>query len=170
MGKYLDIINRAEATRGDDKNDINDKTYRDACTDCAGRNHQSMFDRQGRFYRKFSELERRCPDHIDTADWQQAIEDGRRFLAAWGEKADALGWTARDLFGLAPVPDRPTPNYRRLSRYDLSGLCWHLRGRAVLALTESTAAIQSATGAVSVYRRHAKLALGPLGDSLKDLA
>jgi hypothetical protein len=41
-------------------------------------------------------LERRCPDHIDTADWQQAIEDGRRFLRRWGEQAATIGWTARD--------------------------------------------------------------------------
>ena len=46
-------------------------------------------------------LERRCPDHIDTADWQQAIEDGRRFLRRWGEQAATIGWTARDLFGVA---------------------------------------------------------------------
>jgi hypothetical protein len=29
-----------------------------------------------------------------------------------------LGWTAQDLFGLPPVPEKPAPNYRRLSRYD----------------------------------------------------
>ena len=32
--------------------------------------------------------------------------------------AEALRWTARDLFGLHAVPDNPAPNYRRLSRYD----------------------------------------------------
>jgi hypothetical protein len=38
----------------------------------------------------------------------------------------------------------------------------------VVALTEATAAIQNATGAITVYRRHNKPALGPLGDSLDD--
>jgi hypothetical protein len=48
-------------------------------------------------------------------------------------------------------------------------LCWLLEGRAVVALTETTAAIQNTTGAITVYRRHNKPALGPLGDSLEDL-
>jgi hypothetical protein len=126
----------------------------------------------GRLYRScrtFSELERRCPDHIDRRDWQQAVTDGRAFLARWGEQAEALGWTARDLFGLGPVPEDPAPSYRRLSRYDLTGLVWLLRGSTVVALTDTTAAIQHATGNVTIYRKHNKPALGPLGDSLDDL-
>ena len=87
----------------------------------------------------------------------------------WGEQAEALGWTARDLFGLHRPPEKPHPSYRRLSRYDETGLIWLLRGRPVVALTEATAAIQSATGNVTVYRRHDKPALGPVGDSLDDL-
>jgi len=90
-------------------------------------------------------LRERCPDHIDLHDWQLAIEDACRFLAQWGEQAELLGWTARDLFGLAPVLAKPTPSYRRLSRYDLTGLIWLLRGRPVVALTEATAAIQQRT-------------------------
>jgi hypothetical protein len=39
----------------------------------------------------------------------------------------------------------------------------------VVALTEATAAIQSSTGAITVYRRHNKPALDPLGDSLNDV-
>ena len=96
------------------------------------------------------------------------VEDGRSFLAQWGQQAAGLGWTARDLFGLHTPPDKPHPSYRRLSRYD-AGLIWLLQGRPVLALTEGTAAIGSLTGAVVVYRRHNKPALGPLGDSLDDL-
>jgi hypothetical protein len=51
-------------------------------------------------------LERRCPDHVDTADWQQAMEDGRRFLRRWGQQAATIGWTARDLFGLPHIPEK----------------------------------------------------------------
>jgi len=40
---------------------------------------------------------------------------------------------------------------------------------AVVALTEATAAIQSSTGALTIYRRHNKPALGPVGDSLDGL-
>jgi hypothetical protein len=115
-------------------------------------------------------LAKRCPVRVDEDAWRQALRDGERFLADWGGQAEGLGWTVRDPFGLAAIPDKPHPRYRRLSRYDETGLIWLLRGRPVLALTASTAAIESPTGTVAVYRRHNKPALGPLGDSLEDLA
>jgi hypothetical protein len=120
------------------------------------------------FGRVFEALEARCPDHIETGRWHQAVEDGKRFLARWGEQAEALGWTTSDLFGLHKPPDRPHPSYSRLSRYDETGLIWLLRGRPVLALTEHTAAIENPTSNVTVYRKNNKPALGPLGDSLDD--
>jgi hypothetical protein len=73
------------------------------------------------------------------------------------------------LFGLHMVPDNPAPNYRRLSRYNETGLVWLLRGRPVVALTEATAAIEHRTGVVTIYRKNNKPPLGPLGDSLHDL-
>ena len=93
----------------------------------------------------------------------------RRFLARWADRAEALGWTPRDLFGLMPVPGHAEPSFSRLSRYDETGLIWLLQGRPVVALTEATAAIQSSTGAITIYRRHNKPALGPVGDSLDGL-
>src|SRR5262245_53620908 len=117
MGKYLDIIRQVEQAPAYDKDDINDKTHTATCDHRAEHNPQCDFGRLSRFGRSFRELERRCPDLVDCADWQQAIECGRHFLAQWGEQAESLGWTSCDLFGLAPVPDRPTANYRRLGRY-----------------------------------------------------
>ena len=113
-------------------------------------------------------LREHCPDHVERGRWQQAVEDGRRFLDKWGEQAAALGWMPRDLFGLQKSPDQPHPSYRRLSRYDETGLIWLLQGRPVVALTDATAAIENPTGAITVYRRYDKPALGPLGDSLDD--
>jgi hypothetical protein len=62
----------------------------------------------------------------------------------------ALGWTELDLFGLHEPPEKPS--YRRLSRYDQTGLIWLLQGRPVVALTEAAAAIRSSTGAITIYR------------------
>jgi hypothetical protein len=112
----------------------------------------------------FDALERRCPDYVEDRRWQQAVADGYRFLVQWGQKAATLGWSARDLFGLAAVPDRPAPNYRRLSRYDQTGLIWLLQGRPVMALTDAAATIESPSGAITIYRRHNKLAPGHRGD------
>ena len=74
------------------------------------------------------------------------------------------------MFGLHQPSATSHPSFSRLSRYDETGLIWLLRGRPVVALTEATAAIQSSTGALTIYRRHNKPALGPVGDSLDDLA
>jgi hypothetical protein len=120
------------------------------------------------YSRTLAALKEGCPEMTEEHRWQQTIEDGRRFLVRWGEQANALGWTARDLFGLHGVPDKPAPNYRRLSRYDETGLIWLLQGRPVVALTDSTAAIENRTGAITVYRKNNKPALGPIGDSLDD--
>jgi hypothetical protein len=161
VGKYLDILRRAE-TGGSDKNDKNDKSPPFGRLCRFGRTRSALSE-------VFAALERRCPDHVETGRWQQAVEDGRRFLAQWGEQAHALGWSARDLFGLHKPPERPRPNYNRLSRYDDTGLVWLLRGRELVALTAATAAIASSTGSITTYRRHNKPALGPVGDSLDDL-
>src|SRR5262249_53619814 len=59
----------------------------------------------------FTVLERRRPDHVEPDRWQQAVEDGRIFLARWGDQAHALGWTAGDLFGLFSVPDHVNPSF-----------------------------------------------------------
>lgn len=113
-------------------------------------------------------LRSKCPELVEPERWLQAINDAEAFLTVWGAQAGALGWTARELFGLHPVPAQSAAAFRRLARYDTTGLIWLLQGRPVIALTETEAAIQSA-GAVVMYRKHRKPALGPLGDSLDDM-
>jgi hypothetical protein len=112
-----------------------------------------------------SALHAACPPFVEHDRWRRAVVDAEGFLAKWGGVAHQLNWNARELFGLHPVPERPPASYSRLGRYDETGLIWLLRGRQVIALTETTAAIQSAT-AVLTYRKLNKPALGPLGDSL----
>src|SRR4029078_8121048 len=94
MGKHRDIFRAAQQSHHSyDKNDIKDKTYTNACTKAAPHNPQYGFGRICCFGRSFDELERRCPDQADIADWQEAVEDARRFLARWGEQAEVLAWT-----------------------------------------------------------------------------
>jgi hypothetical protein len=66
------------------------------------------------------------------------------------------------------VPAYVKPSFNRLARYDETGLIWLLAGREVVALTDATAAIKNTIGNITIYRRHNKPALGPLGDSLDD--
>jgi hypothetical protein len=165
MGRYLDIAKRVEReSTGYALNALNALRGVPA----PEQTPDGDLTRLTRLMRTLAALEARCPDLVPVACWQAAVEDGRRFLARWGEQAEAFGWTARDLFGLHMPPERPHPSYSRLSRYDEIGLIWLLRGREVIALTEATAVIQGSTGAITIYRRHNKPVLGPLGDSLDD--
>src|SRR5262249_59034686 len=114
VGKYLDIPKRVDRDISvqSDKSPSPGERPADFGRLCRfGREPQHFYQET------FDALERRCPEYVEHERWRQAIEDGRRFLAQWREKAAALGWSARDLFGLAVVPDKPGPNYQRLSRY-----------------------------------------------------
>jgi hypothetical protein len=162
MGKYLDILSSEVATKATKATKgippvVEPQRFAD-------------FGRLNRFCRTLSALEARCPEIVPVARWQAAVEDGCRFVAQWGEQAEAMGWTARDLFGLFPVPVNPHPSFSRLSRYDHTGLIWLLQGCPVIALTEATAAIQNQSGAITIYRKHNKPGLGPTGDSLDDFS
>jgi hypothetical protein len=124
----------------------------------------------GRYRKVFAFLQLKPPALVPVERWRLAVEDGRRFLAKWGEQAESLGWDSRDLFGLHTPPDKPHATYNRLSRYDATGLCWLLEGREVVALTAGTASIRNPhTGVITTYRRHNKPSYGPLADSLDDL-
>jgi hypothetical protein len=149
--KYLAAFRRAvREPQGCEKSEISEKRV--------GLNSLNSLNSQLRtsekpFARVFKALEARCPAHIELGRWQHAVQDGRTFLARWGPQAYDLGWTPRELFGLHQPPAKPHPSYSRLSRYDESGLVWLLRGRPVVALTDSAAAIENPTGAITIYRR-----------------
>jgi hypothetical protein len=106
----------------------------------------------GSYASALAALRANCPAYVDAADWHQAIEDGHRFVTQWGKQAEALGWAPADLFGLHTPPETPAPNYRRLSRYDQTGLIWLLHGRRVVELTKDKVVIETAIGTVSFYR------------------
>jgi hypothetical protein len=121
--------------------------------------------RLGTYSQALAALRAECPAYVDAADWQQAIEDGHRFVTQWGKQAEALGWAPADLFGLHTPPEKPAPNYRRLSRYDQTGLIWLSHGRPVIALTQTAAVILGRSGATLTYRRRNTPAPGLIGDS-----
>jgi hypothetical protein len=148
------------------------KSAKSAKSDLRGRAQNSQISQNSRAQKLGSvlvALESRRPDLVPLDRWQQAVADGKTFLSRWGDQAQALGWTAKDLFGLLTVPEHVKPGFNRLSRYDETGLVWLLGGRPVVALTEGSAGIQNpATASITMYRRFDKPALGPLGDSLED--
>jgi hypothetical protein len=100
-------------------------------------------------------LRAKCPPYVPEDRWRQAIADATTFATKWGAEAQALGWTASELFGLHPVPEQPAP-YDRLARLDDLGLIWLLRGRPVTVLTSTEAVILCHSGAtLKFYRRTA---------------
>jgi hypothetical protein len=98
-------------------------------------------------------LQAKCPGFVPEDLWHQAIADAMAFIPGWGAEAQAFGWTARELFGLPQVPERPTANYSRLSRVDEAGLLWLVRGRPVIALTSTEAVVRSHSGGQLTFRR-----------------
>jgi hypothetical protein len=67
----------------------------------------------GRYRKVFAFLQLKPPALVPVERWRLAVEDGRRFLAKWGEQAESLGWDSRDLFGLHTPPDKPHATYNR---------------------------------------------------------
>jgi hypothetical protein len=170
MDRYLDIIRREPTEQPTDceRSERSERSEKRGVSPSV-ENNEGGFFRLIRFFRTPEELEHWCPARIEPADWRQVIEDGHNFLARCAIQSEALGRTARELFGVHPAPERPAPSYGRLPRYDETGLIWLLRGRTVVALTATEATIQGATTAL-VYRKLNKPALGPLGGSLDDVA
>jgi hypothetical protein len=107
----------------------------------------------GPYASSLATLRAKCPAYVDQARWQQAIKDAEGFVAAWGEQAEALGWTDGDLFGLPELPDQPRADHDRLRRVDALGLCWLLRSRRVIELTAEAAVIRTDSGGTLRYYR-----------------
>lgn len=90
------------------------------------------------------------------------LQDSRKILAHWDTNAHTRGWMA-----LRPARNQPATHCRQFGRYDVTGSIWLLRGRPVIALTETAAAIHGDIG-VLVHRKLNKPALGPVGNGPDD--
>jgi hypothetical protein len=98
------------------------------------------------WYAILTDLNARDPvDWLSAERWTALLSDAENFLSAWGRVASALGWTAHDLFGVHPTAPA--------ARFDVMGLLPILNGAAVLTLTDTTATMRRASGAMLAYRR-----------------
>jgi hypothetical protein len=88
----------------------------------------------------------RAPAGVSPQRWGRFVDDIGRFLdGPFCSIAAALGWGPLDLFGC----DRDRP----FARIDQQGLLWLLGGNRVVALCETTATIETQTGARQTFRR-----------------
>jgi hypothetical protein len=147
MGRYLDRIDALTRhdpfanTQGYEKNEISPVDPQLISSNSFI--SYILCETSGPLWSALAELEHRRPEYVPADRWQQCLTDSCRFLAAWGKAAEALGWSAKDLFGLIDVPNNPHPSFSRLSRYDELGLCWLIDGGRVLAITEDAATIET---------------------------
>lgn len=61
----------------------------------------------------WAQLNCQKPASVSEAEWRRALDDGGRFLDAWGYVAQAFGWAAGELFNVS------------------AGLVWRLEGERV---------------------------------------
>ncbi len=87
-----------------------------------------------------------APPAWSDEGWKTLQEDALRFLKEWAGQAQRMGWEAVDLFGA----HRTAPTVR----LDCMGLVVLLKGRPVVAITEHSAAIKTASGGSLTIRRH----------------
>ena len=88
------------------------------------------------------------PGDVPPCRWQRFVDDVGRFLdSPFCAVAAALGWGPHDLFGC----DRDRP----FAGIDGAGLIWLLNGDRLVALTHSTATVETRTGVRKTYRRQA---------------
>lgn len=88
----------------------------------------------------------RPPADVPFTRWRTFVDDVGRFLdGGFAAQAAALGWGPLDLFGCDGA--------RPFARVDQAGLLWLVHGNRLVALTETTAVIETATGARQIYRR-----------------
>jgi hypothetical protein len=64
----------------------------------------------------WARLSHQKPAGVSEAEWRQALDDGGRFLDAFGQKAALLDWTPRELFDVS------------------AGVIWRLAGKRVLGV------------------------------------
>ena len=151
MGKYLDILDRAGIC---DISDQSDKS--------------PPFGRLNRFGRTFSALETRCPELVPVDRWQPPSRMAGASSPAGASRQRRWAGPPRTVrpppaAGDATPELQPPVSIRR----DWTDLA--AAGPAGRRADRGTAAIQSSTGAITIYRRHNKPALGPPGDCLDDL-
>ena len=77
----------------------------------------------------WARLNHQKPATVSEAEWRLAIDDGGRFLDAWGADAATMRWTPGELFDV-PRDGRP------------GGLVWQLKGERVDALGEDRARLE----------------------------
>ena len=94
------------------------------------------------YAKAFVDLLARQPDNVPDDRWRHCLDDSRVFFERWGGQAQKLGWTARDLLGLHAVAP--------MSRYDVMGLLWSLKGERVV---EFGAKMAKLSGGLTVRRR-----------------
>lgn len=88
------------------------------------------------------------PPEIDAEAWRQLIDDGGHFLDKWGGKADRLGWSAVDVFGVRSVQPH--------AGYEAAGLAHLIRGGEVVAIDPHCATIRTPSGATLTYLRRTR--------------
>jgi hypothetical protein len=87
------------------------------------------------------------PNDFPEDLWRQLIDDCGRFIDRWAAKANRLGWSAVDVFGVQLI--------RPQTRYEAVGLVHLIRGGEILDIGSARATIRTGDGRTITYLRRA---------------
>ena len=110
----------------------------------------------------------RCPEHVERADWQQAVADGRRFLAD-GASRPRRSVGRRGTCSGCPGPGQAGAELSAALPLQPNRLGLAIAGPAGGGSDRRHSGDREPERRGHVYRRHNKPALGPVGDSLDDI-
>jgi hypothetical protein len=107
-----------------------------------GMKHETRDVPAGPYREALARLAARLPEDVPADRWRRFLADAESFLDTWADKANQMGCTAEELFGLHPTAP--------MARYDCMGLLWMLQGERVIALTATMAKL---SGGLTFYRK-----------------
>jgi hypothetical protein len=77
---------------------------------------------------EFAFIQAECPNGVDKARWEMAVQDAGAFLDRWGQIAFSFGWPVADIFDW--------------TNRGASGLVWEIQEGEVTKLTDDQALIE----------------------------
>ena len=79
----------------------------------------------------WARLNHQKPEHVSETEWRRALDDGGRFLEAWGSNVAEAGWTPAELFDFNAGLIWRLADEHASADSRIGSLGWRLAGRSL---------------------------------------